>query len=190
MLFIRRILKTILITGIFVGLAASILPLETSASGPMCTLSCCAGRAPHAAGSCMNGACHAFLIHRAGQSHVHHSESTPEQFCGLTILSAHLRSSTLRGIDANRVLEGKDSQTHSKESVSAGTIGRPCEPNCGAGLLRSSSQTRRRHSGVIARAANPRPPSRSDRLSARFSGAKSLNRFAQISPRGPPNPSA
>ena len=57
---------------LLLSLLASSFPLGTLASGPMCTLACCAGRAPHAAGSCMNGSCHAFLTGHPNKGHIHH----------------------------------------------------------------------------------------------------------------------
>ncbi len=189
---LRRYASVALGTVMLAALLATTVPFETLASGQMCTLACCAGRAPHAAGSCMDGSCHALLKNRAfGQSRFHHFISASEQFCGLTILRAHLHSSVRRGIAGNRVLEHKNNQIDSKASVSAGTIGRPCEPNCGAGILSSSRPSRPRHSTAIAHATKPRPPSISLQILFRLTAAKSLSGSAQqFSPRGPPIPSS
>src|SRR4051794_5140490 len=80
---LKSIARVFLATILLLGFVASTLPLESIASGPLCTLSCCAGRAPHAAGSCMNGSCHAFL----GKDSSHHrapvGTQVNEQLCGL-----------------------------------------------------------------------------------------------------------
>src|SRR5690349_10464722 len=54
----RIVVRTVLAVSLLLAFLASSFPLTTIASGPMCTLACCAGRPPHAAGSCMNGSCH------------------------------------------------------------------------------------------------------------------------------------
>ena len=38
-------------------LVAGSIVWPASASGPLCAMACCAGKAPHAAGSCMHGSC-------------------------------------------------------------------------------------------------------------------------------------
>lgn len=83
-----RIARALLGAMLFFSVLASSFPLATLASGPMCTLACCAGRAPHAAGSCMNGSCHAFLTGHTKKIHIHHEAPTEqaEQLCGLSRL--------------------------------------------------------------------------------------------------------
>jgi hypothetical protein len=75
------------------------IPTASLASGPMCNLACCAGRAPHAAGSCMNGSCHAFLMGRAETSkiHVHLPVHESEQLCGLPRRTTRNSVVSLRG---------------------------------------------------------------------------------------------
>ncbi|PYS23280.1 MAG: hypothetical protein DMF72_09985 [Acidobacteria bacterium] len=54
-------------------------------AGNICTLACCAGRATHAAGSCMNGTCHTFLTGRSKTPtiHVPLPVHESEKLCGL-----------------------------------------------------------------------------------------------------------
>jgi len=77
------------------GLASTAAPLITNASGTVCTLSCCAGRAPHAAGSCMSGACHAFL-HRSQSTRSHVHLQPAEHYCGLDRFDKAAQTATSR----------------------------------------------------------------------------------------------
>jgi hypothetical protein len=100
------------------------LPLASVSAANVCRLECCAARAPHAAGSCMNGTCHASLnLH----SHGHRSAVVPaDEFCGLRILAKRLRYSA-KSIDTPA--------TH--ESLVALT--RPCNSDCGSCAVSSIS---------------------------------------------------
>ena len=74
--------RTILaVTLLLTLLTGNIVWSAASAGGPMCTLACCAGRAPHAAGSCMNGSCQAGVSehdHASSSFHHHHEETQAE----------------------------------------------------------------------------------------------------------------
>jgi len=101
------------------------LPLASVSAGNVCRLECCAARAPHAAGSCMNGTCHASLnLHR---HEPHRSSVVPaDEFCGLKIFSKRLRYIP-KSIDTPA--------TH--ESVVA--LARPCNADCGSCAVSSIS---------------------------------------------------
>src|SRR5437660_6780439 len=86
--------RLILAVLLLAGLASTAAPLITNASGTLCKLSCCAGRAPHAAGSCMNGACHTFL--RKSQSGRLHVRPQVEHYCGLPRFEKTAQSSIAR----------------------------------------------------------------------------------------------
>lgn len=174
------------------SLVLSILSVNIStafvASGPMCTLACCAGRAPHAAGSCMNGSCHAFLNGLAKVSHIHRQlpVQQSEQLCGLprtivrTTVRLLRRSSTLTVGQSSK-------QSGELASLSTGMLDKPCQPECGAGTLSSSSQSRPRDTGAISYADKPRPPSGSRFECSSFNRANSLDTLCRRSrPRGPP----
>src|ERR1700687_1161307 len=86
--------RIVLAAALLLALVSSTFPVAALASAPMCHLACCAGRAPHAAGSCMNGSCHAFLTGHTKKIHIHHEAPTEqtEQLCGLS----RLRVNTIR----------------------------------------------------------------------------------------------
>jgi len=101
------------------------LPLASVSAGNVCRLECCAARAPHAAGSCMNGTCHASLnLHK---HEPHRSSVAPaDEFCGLRILAKRLR----------HIAKSIDTPT-THESVVA--LARPCDADCGSCAVSSIS---------------------------------------------------
>ena len=100
------------------------LPLASVSAGNVCRLECCAARAPHAAGSCMNGTCHASLnLHK---HEPHRSSVAPDEFCGLRILAKRLRY-TAKSIDTPATTE------------SVVTLTRPCDADCGSCAVSSIS---------------------------------------------------
>ena len=185
--------RTILAALLLLTLLSASLPLTTIPSGPTCTLACCAGRAPHAAGSCMNGSCHAFLIGRPKSStiHVHLAVHESERLFGLPRSTARNSMVLLRGSTALTLaaFSGRlrGSRTEDAASVSTSTLGKPCQPDCGAGAFSSSSQSRRRDSSAVSYADKPRPPSTARLEHSSFSHTKALDALCRRSrPRGPP----
>jgi len=166
------------------------LPVSTAVSGPMCTLACCAGRSPHAADSCMNGSCHAILRGRSkATSHVRNNEASSEQFCGITRITKVNRFALLSSVRFSaKSGEGRAKHDASnRESISAGTFGRTCDPDCGSGLFSFSTQSRPRHAALIAHAEKPRPPAGSSRSRYSLIRTRISRGFGQqFSPRGPP----
>ena len=179
--------RVLLALWLIAGFISAVAPIASVSAGNTCTLSCCAGRAPHAAGSCMDGSCHAVLSRRSQSTH-QHNQTYDEHFCGLARLKQFSRS--LFSSRAQASVRGK-SPTGEKESnaasLSGGTIGRPCDPNCGDAVFSSSTQSKPRHAATIAHADKPRPPSAL--LQSRYSLTrhKTHTGFNQkVSPRGPP----
>jgi hypothetical protein len=120
---LKRYTRTALPTILLAGLLSSLLPLETLATGQMCNLACCANRASHAAGSCMDGSCHATLSKRAAHSHGATNRSV-ERLCGLSSAVRRYLSLPVTGTTPQ-----KPSQEPRKLAASA--INRPCQPECG-----------------------------------------------------------
>lgn len=155
------------------GILASILPLETLASGQMCTLACCAGRAPHAAGSCMDGSCHA-VFKRTDHNH-RSKKQVADQLCGQPSFSRHR-------------LSQHSAQTESKQnSISVCAMGRPCDLDCGGAVFISSTQSRPRQFSTVADKKKPRAPTPARSGCYVESRFKTVDGFGkQVSPRGPP----
>jgi hypothetical protein len=186
---LQNIPRVILGSILLLGMLATTFPMATIASSPMCTLSCCVGRAPHAAGSCMNGTCHAYLRSRANTTRIQRAETYTEKFCGLNRLTQFNRSlfsSATRSVA--RIGDSPTQQSKSNQrSISGGAMTKPCDPDCGGAVLGSSTQGRARHFSAIAYADKPKPPSTSRRYRYALSRSKILGGFGQrVSPRGPP----
>ena len=170
---IRRIITGVLAIILLNGILASILPLETLAGGQMCTLACCAGQPSHAAGSCMDGSCHAVFKRT---DHNHRSQrQLADQLCGLASFSRHH-------------LSQRSAQTEPKQdSIVRSAMGRPCDPNCGGVVFISSTQSRPREFSTVAYKKRPRTRSPAPYRCSVESRFKTLDGFGkQVSPRGPP----
>lgn len=163
--FARSVISVLLLA----AFVCAVVPLASVAAGNVCRLECCAARAPHAAGSCMNRTCHAAIqIH---QTRLRRSrEFVPaEQFCGLKRLAKQLG---FRAITTDA--------PNTQQSVA--TLGRPCDAGCGScavGSLSAKGQI-----GMVA--AYEQQP-----LATRWSidsGRVLLveTSHGQYSPRGPP----
>jgi hypothetical protein len=188
-----HVARVILGATLLLSILGANIPTAALASGPMCNLACCAGRAPHAAGSCMNGSCHAFQLGHAKTSKIHlqlpfHGS---EQLCGLSQRTSRNSVVSLRAFTALTLIgssgRARSSRAPDAASVSRSTFGKPCQPDCGAGAFSSSSQSRTRDAGAISYADKPRPPSTVRHDHSSLSRAKALDALCRRSrPRGPP----
>jgi len=167
---------------LLLGFLSSIVPLASVSAGSLCKRECCAGRAPHAAGSCMDGSCHATLAQRPGRVEDHRAKPAHgEQLCGLhhRVL---VKSLALIHSDANQ-----SKTRYDQTAVSAAAFVRPCQPDCGACASVFTNPNRQKNSAAIADAVRPRAPT-----VTHFSDSgchlnqilKALCR--QCAPRGPP----
>ena len=167
----------------------SSLPLTTIASGPMCTLACCAGRAPHAAGSCMNGSCHANALTRSKSAHIHREllASHSERMCGLPRLTMRLNMSVRPPGAAVRPGQTRENNTAYKASVSATNLGKPCQADCGSCASGFTSPSRKRSVAALAYATQSRPPSNVRLADVEDSLTRKLTALCrQCAPRAPP----
>ena len=143
-----RVARVILGAILVLSILWANIPTAALASGPMCHLACCAGRVPHAAGSCMNGSCHAFLMGRPKTSKIHLQLPVheSEQLCGLRRRTTRNSMMSLRGSTALTLLASSERSRGSRvpdaASVSTSTLGKPCQPDCGTGAFSSSSRGR------------------------------------------------
>jgi hypothetical protein len=190
---LSRALRVILGAILSLGILSANIPASAVASAPMCTLPCCAGRAPHAAGSCMNGSCHAFLKGRVRSAHVHRQLplQQPEQLCGPLPSIARATAKSLRKSPTLTVGDSSEqsgtSRSHEAASLSTSNIGKPCQPDCGTGIFSSSSQSRSRDTGAISHADKPRPPTITQADHSSLNCAMALDTLCRRSrPRGPP----
>ena len=205
--FLRRFIVAVVLV---LALLSGIVPFGAASAGHLCTMDCCAGLAPHAAGSC----------HMSMSSHGKREESSPEQdldkHCSLP--QANTGAIDGSGVDAgvmgmtdsahssldlddvtidasdhcNTDSQSKDlnatshNDSSSSHSVATQFFSKPCPAECGTGAV-SSGVRRSRDSVAVVYHARSRPsaPGRKyQHLNGDFLIASNYCR--QLRPRGPP----
>ena len=195
-----QVARAILAATLLLALLSSSFPSSVFASGQMCELACCAGRPPHAAGSCMNGSCHTGLLGGSKTIHLHlriaNQESDP--LCGRIRVTAAgtLKFRQVQGTGAGSFDNSSDDSADSngsrrsqteKRMLSVTVLTKPCQPDCGAGTFSYSSQRRSRDSAATSSLHKPRGPSSLQVTYTADDLAKALDALCERSrPRGPP----
>ena len=169
----RIMLAAMLLTAFFAG----VVPLVSVSAGSMCHLECCAGRAPHASGSCLDGSCQANL---SAPVHSHHARQDPvDKLCGLP------RKIETKSFPRTRI---KSTAHHSFDQVASSAFEKPCQPDCGGCASSSTNSNRQRNSAVIASADRPRPPTARGLSNSGYNPIRTLGaQRRQGAPRGPPS---
>jgi hypothetical protein len=182
----RSVARKLFAATLTLALLALFTPPNALSSAPLCSMPCCAGSAPHAAGSCT--ACHARLAARRK------SKPKPEPFCfHLSSLSrsnvarAGVSSRTQRLSSNNDGEASRQDDQDSTRSVAPTTVSKPCPPDCGATAAGFAHSRRSRDAATLSEASRPRPPS----LNASTRAGENLiashdARRRQSRPRAPP----
>lgn len=168
-----RALLAFVLLGAFLS---GIVPLAAATSGSLCNLECCAGRAAHASGSCMKGACQVTLSGLRTRRH-HAAPEKAERFCGLS-RKIHLTSVSL--INAEVRLSS------SSDRVLPSALEASCHADCGcaAGFANSN---RSRNSAAVAGDSRPPTPTNNDLSDFTYHRIRFLEtQCRQGAPRGPP----
>jgi hypothetical protein len=200
---LARIFVTIILVS---SLLAAIVPFNSAAAGNLCTMECCAGLAPHGAGSCHMKMSPGMLITGAASDH------GATEHCGL----GQQNEGAIKGIDAgvmgmndgvNSPLNLDDvtidasnhcnGDSHSEDvsaishndlqtaSIEARTFSKPCPPECGTGVMGSGVRPSR-DSLALAHGARPRPPTIGRERHFNRSLLATSSFGEQLRPRGPP----
>lgn len=187
-----RAARLVLAVLLLFAFLSSSVPLIVSASGSKCELACCAARAPHAAGSCVNGSCHADSLKRrksarfASKQTEERSKQT-EQLCGVP---RRLEIKTLARIRPQTVSQtaSEHSQTVSDhKSLSNLSLSRPCLPECGGSGISSTNSNRQRNSAALVQPDRPRPRLDLRLVDLAHRSSQILDALCrQCAPRGPP----
>lgn len=170
-----RIARTALALLVLAAFVLPIAPIASVSAGNLCTLACCAGRAPHAAGSCMDGTCHVAIRNRKKAVHKEHPQRS-EELCGIkSIVGKHHSTSPPLASNGSSDLPGAE----------AATLSKPCLPECAScsGFAPSNSL---RKSAVLARVDRPTPPSLWQTRTDADVVVLSETLGCRHSPRGPP----
>lgn len=183
------ILKLAMAVALALAQFAGGAPLQALTSQRACAMACCAGKLPHAAGSCKHGACHVDLsIKRAETenktaSHcaTHGSAAMPS---GAAVMhdeagmsdSAYMPDAPAASVPMPEQSHGtvkietvnagtspepqvNDDKPQPAGNLSARVMGSPCPQDCGAGAFNYTNQSRPREQAALAFAVRPRPPS-------------------------------
>lgn len=182
----KQILAALLLGALFL---ASV-PVASVAASPWCTRPCCAGHAAHAAGSCLNGSCHAAIVTRK-TVHSHPGTKTKsELLCGLSRRATSLfrRTTSLKTVAASSSsdsIPGKPSRNGPQSS--AVVLTKSCPADCGGCVSSSPSSNRQRHTATTAHGIRPPRPTDFHRFEFARHGAQTLDALCrQCAPRGPP----
>lgn len=204
--FLSRIIVAVVLV---LSLLSGVVPFSSASADPLCTMDCCTGLAPHAAGSC-----HMNLSSPGKVAAAATTERGSDQLCGLP----QADNAAIKGI-VGGVMGMKDSadssfdlddvtidasdhcntDSHSTDesapshsdhapqaSIATQSFSKPCPPECGAGAL-SSSVRPSRHSVVLAYNARSRPTTLSRKRQYPISNVLVTSTFCkQLRPRGPP----
>ena len=180
-----RLLCALMLSLTFLS-AGTLLVASSSSSPSPCERACCAGKAPHAAGSCAHGACHASLpSRRKSSNHGRRIRQPIDQLCGVprrVQTASSLQKASLRltgGTPGPRARANSD-QTR----VSVASLSSPCQPGCGVASSVNASQ---RNAATLSHHRRPQPL-RDIRLNRLDHSASSVldALSGQCSPRGPP----
>lgn len=163
------VIRVIVAAGLALALLAGVIPFNTFSSAQQtCTMTCCAGKPPHLAGSCSMAFSDADQAETGGASgaseHQAHTggaaeagamqmqEAAPEiieatSHCGTTESSSEHKPSTRR-------------TSHQTASIIAHVLTSPCSPECAAAAVPNFSQVRRPRadSAMLTAGSRPRPP--------------------------------
>jgi hypothetical protein len=151
--------------------ACAVIPLA-SASGNVCKLECCAGRAAHAAGSCMNGTCHAAI--KIQRKTIRRTMTAPvDELCGLKAITHRFHAEIIPA----------QSHTPTGNQQSISTVGQRCEPNCGSCSGGSHSF---KDEMAVAAVRPARPVIVLSLINSRPTALRHA-RTLEYSPRGPPS---
>jgi hypothetical protein len=192
--------RTILATMLALVLLSGIAPLNALSRSHQCRMACCAGKSPHAEGSCSV----AFVTETQEepsdeQAEEQAEEQVEEQAAHSHHAHQHAASATSEKIassggDAAQHHPAQHSSSGKKSSrtlnvAAAQAMTPPCSPECAAATAPASTQLPRpRDAAAMSVAGNPRPPTLSI-FKKEFSTVlpPSAERRRQLHPRAPPS---
>ncbi|HXI25057.1 MAG TPA: hypothetical protein VNG71_14435 [Pyrinomonadaceae bacterium] len=161
------------------GFISTVAPIASVFAGNTCTLSCCVGRAPHAAGSCMDGTCHAAIRLRNKSGKLHTHAPVAEKLCGSQVIRPRMFVTT--------VVDRRDKNQNSQgASFHFSSFGQPCAPDCAGCAVFSTSNSQSKLAALAV--ASQRQDGPHTFLSLSLDRADTLDiACRQHSPRGPPD---
>lgn len=188
---LQRTARTILALLLLTVLLSGSLPFTSVSATSICNLACCAGKAPHAAGSCMGGSCHDELSNHS--THDLTADQETETLCGVP---KHLTSLKSVPVVEFPTIEAEDTQdtssagqvTHTNGNhFSVSSVETPCRQDCGGGAFNSSNSKRPSNPGIVSQSNPLRPQSSVALAQVEFNRTQTLAALClKCSPRAPP----
>jgi hypothetical protein len=181
--------RTILAAMLALVLLAGVAPLNTLSRSHQCRMACCAGKSPHAEGSCSVAlATETQEEEPAGEQveeHAAHSQHSHQHAASQTSEIASSNNDALMRQTAQHPSAKKSSRTLNVASQAMTT---PCSRECAAATTSASTQLPRpRDAAAMSVSGNPRPPTLAI-FKKEFSTVlpMSAERRRQLHPRAPP----
>ncbi|MGH9932696.1 MAG: hypothetical protein ACREA9_26120 [Pyrinomonadaceae bacterium] len=203
--------RAVLAVTLLLTLIAGSIAWPVAASGPLCAMACCAGKAPHAAGSCMHGACETNGSIETGarnsSQHSHHNHEQQTQgldsdndstkilvgvtggACGADMEQVPtIEATPYQAVaDENTLTVTRETETN-HPALAVTVLSQPCQPGCGACTSGFATPNRSRN-GVVLAGSKKALPSSSSRLG---DGSQRVTYMASVYcrqslPRGPPS---
>jgi hypothetical protein len=145
---IARVLVTLAIAS---SLLSTVAPFSTASSTKQCAMACCAGKAPHPAGSCVHESCET----PPQQAQVF---ETKEHLCGEEVLSntKPVVKRKQSGRPAGAPAKNQNNRLGPNNAVAS--FKKPCPPDCGAAICSSANQRRQHESSAISLLEQVPPP--------------------------------
>ena len=202
--------RALLAVTLLLTLVAGSIALPAAASSPLCSMICCDGRAPHEAGSCMEGSCHSGATtgkpagSNSHQSHHHEPQAAQESEPGtpqaLSGLAASVGASGMDQVPtveaapyeagANQSGQTDTSNTQNgthRPAISPAVLSKPCQVDCGACTSGTTAPKRSRNAATLSGCNQPPPPPSDKLASGRHSLVPARSAFSRHRvPRGPP----
>jgi hypothetical protein len=180
-------IKAILAVAMLLSLFAGNIVWPASASGPLCTLACCAGRAAHVAGSCMDGSCST-----SHSEHLHHATPDDDQSTTGSLgrsplgkVSGGAHGSNMDDVETVDATEQTTPSDNSVPSLSSAVFTKPCPPGCGSAVTSFGNLNRPPHAAQKLRLINPQAQTQALRATNERVDERSASVGTHV-PRGPP----
>lgn len=176
---VRRTGGVLLSVLLIAGFISTVAPIASVSAGNTCRLSCCAGRATHAAGSCMDGTCHAAIRLRNKSSKPRAHAPVAEKLCGSHVIRPRTFAMTV--IDRRGKGENPPGAPFHFSSFR-----QPCAPDCAGCAVFSTSNSQSKVAALALADQMRAGPHKV--FSASSDRADNLDVLCrEHSPRGPPN---
>lgn len=163
------------------ALLTVLVPVGALSSSKLCSMPCCAGKAPHLAGSCAGGHCRANLSIAKNEAAPEHAHAADDSSAGQQsamhmhgeheMAAAEEEAHTYLSVEVEQAnddaardeAQGGAAQAASSNpaltaSIEPAMLTRPCAPDCGVSTNGFTQLRRSRDSAALSTAGQPRPP--------------------------------